>query len=65
MVPHFSVPLKLGWPIKYLDEKKYDTQMIPLYKHSGLIITFYYLIAVGLRKLYYFGTASSIVVENN
>lgn len=43
MVPHFSVPLKLVWPIKYLDEKKHDAQMIPLYKHCGLVITFYYL----------------------
>lgn len=61
MVPNFSVPLKLGWPIKYLDEKKHDTQ-IPLYKHCGLVITFYYLHLWDLEN-YYFGTAFSIVGE--
>lgn len=63
MVPHFSVPFKFVWPIKYLDEKKHDSQMIPLYKQCGLVITFYYLQLWDLENSYYFGTASSIVVE--
>ena len=37
--------------------------MIPLYKHCGLVITFYYLQLWDLENSYNFGTASSIVVE--
>lgn len=62
VVPHFWVSLTLGWPIKYLDEEKHGTQMVPLYKPCGLVITFYYLQLWDLEN-YSFGVSYSITME--
>lgn len=58
----FRFLLQLGWPIKYLDEVKHDTQMVPLYKHVALVITFYYLQLWDLDN-HSFGITYSITME--